>query len=206
MDKCYGRCHGTPDSMDMNLSKLRGLVKDREAWHAAVHGVAKSPTQPSDSAKQCYGRWWHTLKEKARHEGPSPPSLSFWSGLCIFLEERFIQLRTYGVLFFLSETFLMKIVKVLADQSYPTLHNPLDCSPPGSSVHGILQARILEWVAIPLSRGSSHPGIELESPALQVDSLGSRPQEKPSPQTNYLISSYGLKPLRKLEDFCITCK
>ena len=34
---------------------------------------------------------------------------------------------------------------------------PMDCSPPGSSVHGILQARILEWVAIPLSRGSSQP-------------------------------------------------
>ena len=33
----------------------------------------------------------------------------------------------------------------------------MDCSPPGSSVHGILQARILEWVAIPLSRGSSQP-------------------------------------------------
>ena len=34
-------------------------------------------------------------------------------------------------------------------------YNPMDCSPPGSSVHGILQARILEWVAIPFSRGSS---------------------------------------------------
>ena len=37
----------------------------------------------------------------------------------------------------------------------PTLCNPLDCSLPGSSVHGILQARILEWVAISFSRGSS---------------------------------------------------
>ena len=33
-------------------------------------------------------------------------------------------------------------------QSCPTLRDPMDCSPPGSSVHGILQARILEWVAI----------------------------------------------------------
>jgi len=33
----------------------------------------------------------------------------------------------------------------------------MDCSPPGFSVHGILQARILEWVAIPFSRGSSQP-------------------------------------------------
>ena len=40
-------------------------------------------------------------------------------------------------------------------QSCPTLCDLMDCSPPGSFVHGILQARILEWVAIPFSRGSS---------------------------------------------------
>ena len=40
-------------------------------------------------------------------------------------------------------------------QSCPTLCHPMECSPPGSSVHGILQARILEWVARPCSRGSS---------------------------------------------------
>ena len=40
---------------------------------------------------------------------------------------------------------------------YPTLCDPMDCSPPGSSVHGILQARILEWVAILFSRESSRP-------------------------------------------------
>ena len=42
-------------------------------------------------------------------------------------------------------------------QSCPTLGDPMDCSPPGSSVRGILQARILEWVAMPSSRGSSRP-------------------------------------------------
>ena len=42
-------------------------------------------------------------------------------------------------------------------QSYPTLWYPMDCSPPGSSIHGIFQARVLEWVAISFSRGSSPP-------------------------------------------------
>ena len=39
---------GISDSMDINLSKLRELVIDREAWHGAVHGIAKSGTQLSD--------------------------------------------------------------------------------------------------------------------------------------------------------------
>ena len=48
-------------------------------------------------------------------------------------------------------------VKALVAQSCRTLWDPMDWRPPGSSVPGILQARILEWVAIPLSMGSSQP-------------------------------------------------
>ena len=48
-------------------------------------------------------------------------------------------------------------IKVFIAQSCSTLCDPMACSLPGSSVHGILQARILEWVAIPFSRGSSQP-------------------------------------------------
>ena len=55
----------------------------------------------------------------------------------------------------------------------------MDCSPPGSSVHGILQARILEWVANPFSRGSPRPRDWTSSLALQVNSLPYEPPGKP---------------------------
>ena len=48
-------------------------------------------------------------------------------------------------------------VLCLVTQSCPTLCDLINCCPPGSSVHGILQARIMEWVAMPSSRGSSQP-------------------------------------------------
>ena len=48
-------------------------------------------------------------------------------------------------------------VKMLVAQSCPTLCDPMDCSLPGSSVHEILQARLLEWVAFPSSKVSSQP-------------------------------------------------
>ena len=54
-----------------------------------------------------------------------------------------------------------------------------DCSLPSSSVHGILRVRILVWVAISFSRGSSQPRIEPRSPTLQADSLSSEPIGKP---------------------------
>ena len=56
----------------------------------------------------------------------------------------------------------------------------MNCSAPGPSVHGILQARILEWVAISFSRRSSRPRDRARSPALQADSLLMEPPGKPS--------------------------
>ena len=63
-------------------------------------------------------------------EGWKPPFFDFPVCMCVFL---------------------------LVTQSYVTLCDPMDCILPGSSVHEILQARILEWVVIPFSRGSSPP-------------------------------------------------
>ena len=68
--------------------------------------------------------------------------------------------------------------KMKVTQSCLILCDPMVCSLPGSSVLRILQARILEWVAIPFSRDLPDPRIEPGSPALQADSLPSEPPGK----------------------------
>ena len=60
---------------------------------------------------------------------------------------------------------------VLVAQLCPTLCDPMNYSPPGSSVYEIFQARVLEWVAIAFSRDLSNPGVKPGSPALQEDSF-----------------------------------
>ena len=62
--------------------------------------------------------------------------------------------------------------------SHVQLCDPMDYSLPGSSVHGIFQARILEWVPFPSPGDLPDPGIEPKSPALQADSLPAEPQGK----------------------------
>ena len=62
-------------------------------------------------------------------------------------------------------------VKVKVAQPCSSLCDPMDCSLPRSSVHGILQSRILEWELFPSPGDLPNPGIELGSPALQADSL-----------------------------------
>ena len=82
--------------------------------------------------------------------------------------------------------------------SYLTLCNPMDCSPPGSSVHGILQARILEWVAISFSRDLPDPGIKpssLTSPALVGGSFLKQTK-------NYLFFNWRIIALQNFVIFC----
>ena len=75
-------------------------------------------------------------------------------------------------------------VKVLVFQSCPGLCDPMNCSPTGSSVHGILQARIL--LPFPSPADLHDPGIEPRSPVLQADSLPSEPSQKKSPTNNFI--------------------
>ena len=69
-------------------------------------------------------------------------------------------------------------VCMLVAQSCLTLCDPMDCNLPGSFVHGISQARILEWVAFPSPGDLPNLGIEPRSPSLQANSLPSEPPGK----------------------------
>ena len=74
-----------------------------------------------------------------------------------------------GILVYLACKKVTVLVAVV--QSCPTLCAPIACRPPGSSVNGIPQARIMEWVAIPFSKDLPDPGIGPWTCVLQADSL-----------------------------------
>ena len=111
--------------------------------------------------------------------------LGKWSWILTFI---------FSILFWLlepSQIFKFKVsiwvqsrwpeaVLCLVALSCPTLCNLMDYGPPDSSVHRNLQARILEWAAMPSSKGSSHPRDRAQVSTLQVDSLLSEPPEKPT--------------------------
>ena len=88
----------------------------------------------------------HVRLLKAPDLGPGIPRPRPW-----FFSQEKVWGATVGFFFLWS----CRAILCLVTQSCRTLCNPMDCSLPGSSDHGILQARILEWVAMPSSRGSS---------------------------------------------------
>ena len=99
-----------------------------------------------------------------------PDIYTCFSGFLFYLDFSTTQVLYY----FYEDNACWKWKKVSVAQWCLTLSN-MGYSLPGCSVHGILQARILEWVAVSFSRASSRPRIEPRSPALQVDSLLSEP-------------------------------
>ena len=187
--------------MDMSLSKLQEIVKDRKAWHSVVHVVTKSRTQLSDWTPTRFWfafPWWLVLLSIFSYICWSFVHLweiIYWGPLPIFLIDFFFffflllssmwQIRYQIILWdkwfpnifslsvcclfiLLNNIWLGEAASCVSWQcdtgcggsvakSRPTLCNPMDYSPSGSSVYGIFQARIMKWVLVSFSRGSSPP-------------------------------------------------
>ena len=91
-------------------------------------------------------------------------------------------------------------------QSCPTLYDPEDCSLPGFSVHGILQVRILEWVAMPSSRGSSWPRDRTHIFCIAGRFFTAEPLEKPLVSLGQEFSSLGMPVVQGLREQFLLCK
>ena len=94
--------------------------------------------------------------------------------MCVYV---YVCVCVYNFVFYRKVHIAIIFIKVSKDLSLFSREvmsdscHPMDCSLPGSSVHGILQVRTLEWVPFPSPGGLPDPGIEPESPLLQADSL-----------------------------------
>ena len=154
---CIGEGNGNP----LQSSCLEN-PRDGGAWWAAVSGVTQSQTRLKRLSSSS-SRYKNYSTSRTSNENFSLPINNLFMCMCSQLTrvlpsspERTLSFKDQRDLSLFSKVWFARAC-VLVTQSCPTLGDPMYCSPPGSSVHGILQARILEWVAIPFFTGSSWP-------------------------------------------------
>ena len=174
------------------------------AWWPAVHGVAKSRARLSDftSTFMHWRRKWQPTPVFFPGESQGQRSLvgcRLWG--CTdsdMTEATWQQQQQQRYLYPWTSFLLLTLCVYSVAQSCPTHCDPLDCSPPGSSVHGVFQARILEWVVFSFSMGSSQPRGRTHvtpSPALAIRFFTAAPPGKLSlltlfPHLHVLSHSY----------------
>ena len=134
---------------------------------ASTHSILNNgefPFSVSQSTPRIKAGWFKLNLQRSKALSSTLVALYKHSFPCLLLVWNFPNDILLGKRIFNSHAYrsiwntsmkVEKKVKVLVAQSCPALCNPMDCSSPGSLVCGILQARILEWVVIPFSRGSS---------------------------------------------------
>ena len=139
------------DSADTNLSKLLEMVKDREAWSASIHGVAKSQTRLRDWTATSILAWrttWIEEPGRLQSNGLQNVGHNYATNVFTFSSKGSASGKNIR-----CQTFALTVLSCCCSvaQSCLTLCDPMDCSPPGSSIHGVFQVRVLEWGAIALA-------------------------------------------------------
>ena len=142
---------------------------EKGAWRAVDHGITESDLTERLST--------HTYMGSALEFFKTFPGDSNVQTILRILTIQGVELQgTFYIIHFYSVWTFCQILHCCCCLVTKSSATPWTvCSLPGSSVHRILQARILEWAAIPSSKGSPDPGIEPRSLALQTDSLLSEP-------------------------------
>ena len=145
------------------------MIKKRVHWPKVKNVCVKSKDSMSPFlGHQC----WYFFNDKTPFLG-AKVKLTLY--MCFFFKQKQKPWRNVSLI-----CWVLFVLCVLVAQLCLPLCDPMDYSLPGSSVHGILQAWILEWVAILFSRDLPGLGIESGSPGLQAESLLPEPPGMPS--------------------------